>query len=140
MDLFEAAGVPLPPIPPKPARKARKPSPAERAASGRLEGARRHRIPDRRRIGPGRDLAHAAQVVPFPLHHNGALLADVIERLPHGYSPDLNKACAKETRNLQNQLMRQGVAKQSAWLCARTLLHHAHMKRVHDAHREAGIL
>jgi hypothetical protein len=61
-------------------------------------------------------------------------------RLPHGYAPDLNRACAKEIRAFQDTLMRQGVAKQPAWLCARTLLHHAFMKRVHDAHKEAGIL
>lgn len=139
MDLFDAAGTPLPPVPPKPPRKPRKPTPAERAASGRLGSARRSRTPQRHRVGPSCDLA-PAEVVPFPLHRHGGLLAEVTGRLPHGYAPDLNRACAQETRAFQDVLIRQGVAKQPAWLCARTLLHHAFMKRVHDAHMEAGIL
>lgn len=141
-DLFDAAGVPLPPIPPKPVRKARKPTPAERAATGRLEGGRRSRSLLRHRVGPGRDLspAVAADVVPFPLHRNGVLVAEIMARLPHGHAMDLSRACAKETREFQHTLMRQGVAKQPAWVCARVLLHHAFMKRVHDAHKEAGIL
>ncbi|KQP05903.1 hypothetical protein ASF28_18620 [Methylobacterium sp. Leaf99] len=142
-DLFDAAGLPLPPIPPKKRQRSpRKPTPAERAATGRLKGARRSRAPQRQRVGPERDLspAVAADVVPFPLHRNGGLLAEVVDRLPHGYSGDLGKVCAKETREFQHTLMRQGVDRQPAWLCARTLLHHAFMKRVHDAHREAGTL
>ena len=142
-DLFDAAGLPLPPVPLKKRTKApRPPTPAQVAASGRLEGARRPRAPQRHRVGPERDLspAVAADVVPFPLHRNGVLLAEVTARLPHGYAGDLGKVCAKETREFQHTLMRQGVDRQPAWLCARTLLHHAFMKRVHDAHKEAGIL
>jgi hypothetical protein len=138
-DLFEAPGIELSPVPPKPARKLRKPFAAEIVASGRLGAARRSRTPQRYRVGPGRDLA-PAEVVPFPLHRNTALVAQVTARLPHGYAPDLDRACAKETRAFRDALVSRGFAKQPAWVCARTLLHHAYMKRVHDAHMKAVIL
>ncbi|TXN19748.1 hypothetical protein [Methylobacterium sp. WL19] len=138
-DLFDVAGLPLPPIPTKPPKKAKKPSPAALAASGRLGGARRSPAPVRDRVGPTRDLLLGA-VLAFPLHVNGRLVAEVTERLPHGYAADLNKACARETAELHRKLISQGIPKQSAWLCARTLLHHAVIKRIDDAHKEAGVL
>ncbi|MCJ2074247.1 hypothetical protein MKK68_01035 [Methylobacterium sp. E-016] len=140
--LFEAAGVDLEPVMAKPkrTRRPKPPTPAERAATGRLEGARRFRGPGQRtRIGGPRQLA-LAEVKPYPLHHNARLLGEVVARLPHGYAMDLNKVCAQQTREFQDKLMGQGVPKQSAWFCARTLVHHAYIKRVDDAHKEAGIL
>lgn len=116
------------------------PTPPECAAADRLEGARRSRGPGpRTRIGGPRHLT-LAEVKAFPLHRHAGLLGEVVARLPHGYASDLNKACAQQTREFQDKLMGQGVPKQSAWFCARTLVHHAYIQRVDDAHREAGIL
>lgn len=145
-NLFTAAGLVLTEEPTRASKRQRKPlppSPAERAASGRLEGARRSRMPvsqgQRTRVGPPRNLA-LAEVLAFPLTRNVVAVAEMIEALPHGYAPNLNKRRDQEARNLQNRLVGQGIPKQSAWLCARELVHIAYMKRVEDAHKEAGIL
>ena len=150
-DLFDAAGLELEegvpkigetPQPRRP-RKPKPPKPAERAAAARLEGGRRSRAPSslgqRSRVGLPRDLS-PAPVLAFPLTKNAAVLAEVIERLPHGYAPDLDKKRDLEVRRLQKGLMQRGLTKQSAWRCARELVHVAYIKRVRDAHMEAGIL
>jgi hypothetical protein len=146
-DLFAAGGIPLDaeptPAKPKRASRPRKPTPAEHAASVRLEGGRRSRAPSslgqRSRIGTPRDLS-PAPVLAFPLARNADVLAETIARLPHGYAPDLDKKRDLEVRRLQNGLMKRGLTKQSAWRCARELVHVAYIKRVRDAHVEAGIL
>lgn len=146
-NLFDAAGIELnaEPLPSKlkRSRKAKPPTPAERAAAARLEGGRRSRAPaslgQRSRIGTPRDLS-PARVLAFPLTRNANMLAEVIERLPHGYAPDLDKKRDLEVRRLQKGLIQRGLTKQLAWRCARELVHVAYIKRVRDAHMEAGIL
>lgn len=146
-DLFAAAGITLDAdasLPaPKRASRPRKPTPAQRAADVRREGARRHRAPQapgqRTRVGQPRDLS-PAPVLAFPLHRNVNVLAEVIERLPHGYAHDLDKRRDQEVRNLEKRLLRHGLRGQVAWRCARELVHVAYMERVRQAHKEAGIL
>ncbi|MGU3449633.1 hypothetical protein [Methylobacterium sp. 391_Methyba4] len=138
-DALKIAGISQPKRP----RKPKPPTPAERAAAVRLEGGRRPRAPaslgQRSGIGTPRDLS-PAPVLAFPLARNAAVLAEVIERLPHGYAPDLDRKRDFEVRRLQKGLMQRGLSKQSAWRCARELVHIAYIKRVRDAHTEAGIL
>jgi len=150
-DLFAAAGLVLEEgLPksgdtsqPKRPRKPKPPTPAERAAAVRLEGGRRSRPPaslgQRSRIGTPRDF-RPAPVLAFPLVRNATVLEETISRLPHGYAPDLDKKRDLEVRRLQKGLMQRGLTKQSAWRCARELVHVAYIKRVKDAHKEAGIL
>lgn len=128
---------------PKRPRKPKPPSPVERAAAVRLEGGRRSRAParlgQRSRIGAPRELS-PAPVLAFPLARNATVLAEVIERLPHGYASDLDRKRDLEVRRLQKGLIQRGLTKQLAWRCARELVHLAYIKRVRDAHTEAGIL
>lgn len=146
-DLFAAAGIVLDgepaPTPPKRQKRARKPTPAQLAAAVRLGGGRRLRAPQspghRTRVGEPRDLAPAS-VLAFPLHRNPVLVAEVIERLPHGYAPDLDIICRREAYKLEKRLQRKGMSQKSARQCAKELLHEAYAIRVRDAHREAGVL
>ena len=146
-DLFAAAGVVFdaePALPaPKRASRPRKPTPAQRAADVRREGARRHRAPQapgqRTRVGQSRDLS-PAPVLAFPLARNAGVVAEVIERLPHGYARDLDKRRDQEVKFLEKRLLKQGVTGQNAWRCARELVHVAYMERVRQAHKEAEIL
>lgn len=146
-DLFAAAGITLDAqttLPtPKRASRPRKPTRAQLAAADRLMGGRRLRVPQapgqRTRVGQPRDMS-PAPVLAFPLTRNARVVAEVIERLPHGYARDLDKKSAQETRRLQKRLVQRGISKQSAWLCARELVHVAYIERVRDAHKEAGIL
>lgn len=144
-DLFAAAGIDLEPVPSKPKRPARprKPTPAERAASGRLVGARRGRCPcaleSRVRTVPVRDLA-PRRVFPFPLSRNANILEAMAARLPHGYDDSLGKKASYEKTKLEKRLISTGLPRQSASECATELLHQAHLKRIWDAHKEAGIL
>lgn len=149
-DLFDAAGLELEEgllkseetSGPKRPRKPKPPTPAERAAAVRLEGGRRSRAPSslgqRSRIGTPRDLS-PAPVLAFPLTHNASMLAEVIERLPHGYDEELETTCDREARNLEKRLIRRGISKQSARSCARDVLNQAYTNRVRDAHKESGL-
>lgn len=136
MDLFDAAGTPLPPVPPKKPPKARKPTPAERAASGRLEGARRSRTPQRHRVGPARDLKATAPVLPFPFSKNRKVLAAITARLPNGNADNLEDVFEYERSKYARRLIARGLPKKTARHCANELLHQAYMIRA----EEAGIL
>jgi hypothetical protein len=146
-DLFAAAGIILDGeparTPPKRQKRARKLTPAEKAAAVRLEAGRRLWGPQspgmRTRVGEPRDLA-PAQVLAFPLHRNPVLVAKVIERLPHGYAPDLDAICRREAYKLEKRLKKKGMSQKSARKCAKELLHEAYAIRVRDAHHEAGVL
>lgn len=135
-DLFDAAGLPLPPIPTKPPRKARRPSPAERAAAGRLGGARRSRPTVRDRIGMGRDLTETANVLPFPLSRNAKVLAAMTARLPDGHADNLEDVFEYERQKYARRLVARGLPKKTARQCANELFHQAYMIRA----KEAGLL
>lgn len=140
-NLFDHAGVELPATPAKPKRpqKLTPPSPVACAASGRLDGARRSRPLSRTprdRVGPARDL-NPGRVLAYPLSRNVTALAEVIERLPHGYDDSLPVKCDREAQNITRKLMRKGIAKLLARKCAKDLVDVAYTKRVSDAHKEA---
>ncbi|KQT96078.1 hypothetical protein ASG60_20820 [Methylobacterium sp. Leaf469] len=136
-DLFDAAGLSLPPIPAKKRKGApRKPTPAERAATGRRDAARRPRSPQRHRIGPGRDLSHVAEVLPFPLSKNAKVLAAMTARLPDGHADNLEDVFTYERSKYARRLVARGLPKKTARLCANELFHQAYMIRA----TEAGIL
>lgn len=150
LDLFAAASLMLEDCvkpdaisQPKRPRKPKPPTPAERAAAVRLEGGRRSRalasLRQRSRIGTPRDLS-MAPVLAFPLARNAAVLEETISRLPHGYDEELETTCDREARNFEKRLIRRGVSKQSARVCARDVLHEAYTKRVRDADKESGLL
>ncbi|MCJ2067941.1 DUF6074 family protein [Methylobacterium sp. J-030] len=136
-DLFAAAGITLDTefvrTAPKRPRKPKPPTPAERAAAGRLEGARRLRptqAPGQRaRVGPPRDLA-PAPVMAFPLARNARVVAELIERLQADKAGNLDAAYDRETRNLEKRLVRRGLHKQSARRCAMDVVHAAYSKTV----------
>lgn len=136
MDLFDAAGTSLPPIPPKPAKKPRKPTLAEMAASGRLEGARRSRAPQRHRIGPCRDLKASAPILPFPFSKNLKVLAAITARLPDGNAANFEDVFEYERQKYARRLIARGLPKKTARQSANELLHEAYMIRA----KEAGIL
>jgi hypothetical protein len=138
LPLFDAAGVELePPVAKrKPTRKApRTPTPAQIAALGRPEGARRSRSPQRRRIGMGRDLGHVATVLPFPYSRNAKVLAAITARLPDGNADNLEDVFEYERSKYARRLIARGLLKKTARQCANELLHQAYMIRA----REAGI-
>lgn len=147
LDLFTAAGITLEAetaeTKPKRANRPKKPTPVQLAAADRLKGGRRLRAPQspgqRTRVGQPRDLS-PTPVLAFPLARNARVVAEVIERLPHGYAPDLDKRRDQEVKVLEKRLLRQGLTGQIAWRCARELVHVAYMERVRQAHKEAGIL
>lgn len=128
-DLFAHAGLVLDAAPVKPAPKRagrpKAPSPAQRAADVRLEGARRHRPPQepagRTRVGQPRDLS-PHKVVPFPLSRNAEILSATVEELPHFYDDTFEKKWAKVGRNIERRLVRRGLQPGDALACAHELL------------------
>jgi len=146
-DLFAAAGVELEDVPapvkPKRPRKPKPPTPAERATQARAQAVRRERRPDpngeRVRIGSARDLS-PRKVFAYPLSRNTGLLDDMVKRLPHGYDDSLDKQRASEAKKLERRLLNKGLPAEVSWQCANELVHVAYMRRVHEAHEEAGIL
>lgn len=129
-NLFAAAGLELEPVPTKPKRqrRAKAPTPAERAAAGRREGARRGRCPcaleSRVRTVPVRDLA-PRRVFPFPFSHNAAILQATAAKLRNGNERELQQTASREFNNVEKRLIRKGFPKQSARECARELLREA---------------
>ena len=142
-DLFAHAGLVLDAKPaqpaPKRARSPRKPSPAQLAAAGRLEGARRLRAPhgigQRVRVGEPRDLSQH-KVVPFPLWRNAEILSGTVESLPHFYDDAFEKKWAKVGRNVERRLMRRGLSPADALNCAHELLKAALDVRATQAENE----
>ena len=128
-DLFTVAGLVLdaePALPaPKRAGRARKPTPAEKAAAGRLEGARRLRGPQalgqRTRVGQPRDLS-PTPLLAFPLSRNVEILSGTVESLPHFYDDAFEMKWAKIGRNVERRLIRRGLSPVDALNCAHELL------------------
>lgn len=142
-DLFSTAGIPLEAeptqTPPKRQRKARKPTPAELAAADRLMGGRRLRAPQapgrRTRVGQPRDLS-PAPVLAFPLSRNAGVLSATVERLPHFYDDAFEKKWSKVGRNVEDRLVRRGLAPEEALNCAHELLDAALNIRATQAENE----
>lgn len=139
LPLFEVAGVDVEAATPAPKRTRRpKPStPAERAAAGRLEGARRYRDPLRPacrvRVGRARDLKHYRSVLPFPFSRNASLLQATVSRLPVEYDEKLDEAYSRERNKLEGSLRRKGIPRKPARECANELVHSAYMIRAKAA-------
>ncbi|MCJ2113292.1 hypothetical protein MKK64_19125 [Methylobacterium sp. E-025] len=137
--LFEAAGVILEPVTTKTkrTRRPKPPTPAERAASGRLGGARRYRntlgSACRVRIGPTRDLTHYRAVLSFPFSRNASLLQETVSKLPVEYDEKLDEAFSRERNKLESTLRRKGIPRKPARECANELVHSAYMIRAKAA-------
>lgn len=142
-DLFDHAGIALDAgtAQPAPKRKRgpRKPTPAQRAADVRLEGARRLRGPQapgqRTRVGQPRVLS-PAPVLAFPLSRNVEILSGTVESLPHFYDDAFEKKWAKIGRNVERRLIRRGLSPVDALNCAHELLDAALDVRATQAENE----
>lgn len=84
----------------------------------------------------GRDLAHTASVLPFPLSRNAKVLATITARLPSAIADNIEDVFDYERQKYARRLIARGWPKLAAKLCANELLHTAYMTRA----KEVGIL